>query len=369
LTQGSRRGLLAIALAIAALTAAVAAPAAGAVPRSFYGIVPQTQLTNPDYDRMAQGKVGTVRITLNWSAVEQEPDVYHWTGYDAIVAGAARAGVTVLPFVFGTPPWVAKGLDRRRCRGHECGLFAPKSKKAMLHWRDFLADAIARYGPNGTFFAEHPEVPRKPIRNWQIWNEQNSKDFYRPKPSPGGYAKLLDQAAKAIRTNDPGAEVILGGMAEFRRLAKGPRVIAGSDFLRRLYQARGNVKRDFDGVAPHPYAGKVARVIRQTTKTRKVMRKHGDGRTGLWITELGWSSSRGGNPLEVGPKEQAKRLTKSLRYYKRKANRFNVKNVSWFSWVDSPTAICDWCANSGLLAPGLVEKPAWRAFVKFTGGR
>jgi hypothetical protein len=368
LTQGSRRGLLALALAIAALAAAVAAPAAGAVPRTFYGIVPQTQLGEPDFARMDQGRVGTLRVILNWSAVEQQPDVYHWTGYDRIVHGAARAGVTVLPFVFGTPQWVSKGLDRRKCRGDVCGLFAPKSKQAMLHWRDFLADAIARYGPNGTFFAEHPEVPLKPIRSWQIWNEQNSKAFYRAKPSPKGYAKLLDQAAKAIRTNDPGADVILGGMAEFRRLANTPKVIAGSDFLDRLYRRR-STKRDFDGVALHPYAGRVARVIRQTKKIRKVMRRRRDGRTGLWVTELGWSSSRGRNPLEVGAKEQAKRLKQSLRYYKRRANRFNVKNVSWFSWVDSPTSICQWCANSGLLGPGLVEKPAWRAFTKFTGGR
>ncbi|MGH2953376.1 MAG: hypothetical protein ACRDK9_05050 [Solirubrobacterales bacterium] len=367
MTQGSRRGLLAIALAIAALTAAVATPQAGAVPRSFFGIVPQTQLGEPDYARMAQGRVGTVRVILNWSAVEQQPDVYHWTGYDRIVHGAARAGVTVLPFVFGTPQWVANGLDRRRCSGDACGLFAPKGKQAMLHWRDFIADAIARYGPNGSFFAENPDIPRKPIRAWQIWNEQNSKDFYRPKPSPKGYAKLLDQAAKAIRNNDPGADVVLGGMAEFRRLAATPRVIAGSDFLDRLYRA-GGARRDFDGVAPHPYAGKVARVVRQTSKIRKIMRRHRDGRTGLWITELGWSSSRGGNPLEVGAKTQAKRLKQSLRYFKRRANRYNVKTVNWFSWVDSPTSICAWCSASGLLKPGLVEKPAWRAFVKFTGG-
>jgi polysaccharide biosynthesis protein PslG len=362
-----RRGVLSIALAVAAVTALVATPAASAVPRSFFGIVPQTQLLEGDYARMAQGRVGTLRVILNWSAIELEPDVYNWTGYDAIVSGAAHAGVTVLPFLYGTPEWVARGLEHRRCT-RDCGLFAPKGKKALLHWRDFIADAIARYGPNGAFFAENPTVPRKPIRAWQVWNEQNSRVFYKPKPSPGAYAKLLDQAAKAIRSSDPGADVVLGGMAEFRRLAAGPKVIAGSDFLDRLYRVRGNVKRDFDGVAPHPYAGEVARVIRQTNATRKVMRKHGDGRAGLWVTELGWSSSRGGNPLEVGAQAQAQRLKQAMRFFKRRANRYNVKNVSWFSWVDSPRSICSWCANSGLFMPGLVEKPAWRAFVKFTGG-
>ncbi|MGH2952120.1 MAG: hypothetical protein ACRDKX_08755 [Solirubrobacterales bacterium] len=355
-------------LAITAFAALAAAPSASAVPRTFYGVVPQTQLLDADYARMGQGKVGILRIIMNWSAVEQAPDAYTWAGYDAIVAGAARNGITVLPFLYGTPPWVARGLDRNRCTGDGCGLFAPRKKKALLHWRDFVADAIARYGPNGTFFSEYPDVPKKPIRAWQIWNEQNSRDFYKPKPNPKAYAKLLDQAAKAIRNTDRKADVILGGMAEFRRLAKTPKVIAGSDFLDRLYKLKGNAKRDFDGVAPHPYAGRVARVARQTDATRKVMRKRGDRRADLWITELGWASSGGGNPLEVGPRGQAKRLKQALRYFKRKRNRFNIETVNWFSWVDSTSSICEWCANSGLFKPGLVEKPAWKAFVKFTGG-
>lgn len=361
-----RRGALSLALAVAAVFAVVTAPTSSAVPRSFFGVVPQTLLGDADFARMGQGKVGTLRIILNWAAVEAQPDAYSWSFYDDIVAGAAQNGVTVLPFVYGTPKWVARGLDRSRCT-RNCSLFAPRKKKALLHWRDFIADAVARYGPNGAFFAENPDVPRKAIRVWQIWNEQNSRDFYRPKPSPKKYAKLLDQAAKAIRNNDPNADVILGGMAEFRRLAATPKVIAGSDYLDRLYRV-GGAKRDFDGVAPHPYAGKVARVIRQTNATRKVMRKHRDGRASLWITELGWASSKGGNPLRVGAKTQAKRLTQALRFYKRRSNRYNVKTVNWFSWVDSPATICSWCAASGLFKPGLVEKPAWRAFVKFTGG-
>jgi hypothetical protein len=365
-SSGSSRRLLATALAVAALAVLAAAPAANAVPRSFYGVVPQTQLGDADFARMGQGKVGTLRVIINWSVVEQTPDVYNWAGYDAIIAGAAHQGITVLPFLYGTPNWVARGLDKFRCT--ECGLFAPKKKKALIAWRDFVADTVTRYGTNGTFFAEYPDVPKMPIRAWQIWNEQNSRSFYKPKPSPGGYAKLLDQAAKAIRNINPNAQVVLGGMAEFRRLAAGPQVIAGSDFLDRLYGASRGVRRDFDGVAPHPYAGKVARVARQTEVIRRILRKRHDSGASMWVTELGWASSNGGNPLEVGPKGQAQRVRQSLRFFKRRANRLNVKTVNWFSWVDSTSSICSWCANSGLFKPGLVEKPAWKAFVKFTGG-
>jgi polysaccharide biosynthesis protein PslG len=353
-------------LAIATVAATIGASAASAVPRSFFGVVPQTALTTADLDRMGQGQVGTLRIILNWSQIETAPDVYDWSGVDFLVTGAARNGIKVLPFLYGTPSWVARDLDGRSCTS-KCALFAPKKPAALAAWRDFIADAVARYKPGGQFFVENPTVPAIAITDWQVWNEQNSKSFYRPKPSPGGYAKLLDQAAKAIKANDPQAGIILGGMAEFRRLAAGPQVIAGSDFLDRLYQVRG-ARKDFDGVAPHPYAGEVARVKRQTNATRKIMRRRGDAGADLWITELGWASSEGSNPLEKGLEGQAKRLKQAFQYYKRARNRLNVKAVTWFSWMDSASEICEWCASSGLFGQGLVEKPAWRAFVKFTGG-
>ena len=28
-----------------------------------------------------------------------------------------------------------------------------------------------RYGPRGSWWQDHPDVPKRPIRTWQIWNE------------------------------------------------------------------------------------------------------------------------------------------------------------------------------------------------------
>ena len=73
-----------------------------------------------------------------------------------------------------------------------------------------------------------------------------------------GYAKLLDEAAAAIRSRDRGADVVLGGMAELAGSRKA--TTASLHTSRGLYRRRGARKPDFDGVAVHPYGAKVASV-------------------------------------------------------------------------------------------------------------
>jgi hypothetical protein len=80
------------------------------------------------------------------------------------------------------------------------------------------------------------------------------------------------------------------------------------------------------------------------------------------VTETGWGSSTGSNPLEVGRSGQADRLGEVYRLFAHARNRLNIKTVVWFSWRDSPVSICAWCANSGLLTKSGSPKPAFRMF-------
>ena len=107
--------MLTFALALA-LAVGVAAQAQAA-PHPFYGISSQTALERGDYQRMGKADVGTLRSMLSWATVDptKAQGDYNWGDFDSIVAESARNGITVLPFVFGSPDWVAKGLDRRSC--------------------------------------------------------------------------------------------------------------------------------------------------------------------------------------------------------------------------------------------------------------
>ena len=46
----------------------------------------------------------------------------------------------------------------------------------------------------------------------------------------------------------------------------------------------------------------------------------------------------------------------------------HIQTVTWFSFKDAPSAICKWCATSGLFNQALEPKRSWTAFTKLTGG-
>jgi hypothetical protein len=209
------------------------------------------------------------------------------------------------------------------------------------------------------------------LRVWQIWNEENDPGFFKPRPDIDRYVELLRAASGAIRGQDDGAEILLGGMCCHPRHGDDGGIRL-TDYLRGLY-AHPGIEAEFDGVAIHPYAKKIKRVKGQVERaTALVHDELGDPQASIWITEVGWSSSRAPHPLKRGPRGQARKLRQTFRYFTRERRRLAIRSVLWYSWRDVPDteAYCDWCALSGLfpLASLDVPKPAWAGFVRFTGG-
>ena len=339
-------------------------------PREFYGVVSQGKLDSHDYERMGAGRVGTLRVMLDWSEVDPGPlpNDLDWSKFDGIVGGAARQGVRVLPTLFSVPHWVS-AVERCDAGDGPCQITPPTTEVGLDAWSSFVAAAVHRYGAGGTFWAVNDELPYTPIEAWQVWNEPNSPGFWQPHPDVSDYARLLSAAASAIRDEDPYAEVVLGGMYRFP-LKGDDGALRATDFLARLYQHPG-IEADFDGVAVHPYAAKLAGVQRAIHKTQKVIAAAGDAGTGLWITEVGWASGGKSNPLNRGPSGQAQRLTQAFRWFSAERAALGLRLVAWFAWRDTPIeeSRCLWCARSGLFAEdGLLAKPAWDRFVQFTGG-
>ena len=357
--------------AAAALFAlAVAAPAASAAkpPRSFYGVVPQTQLSPDDYSKMGAAKVGTLRTPFVWSAIDPSalPGDEDWSAYDPLVGQAAINGVSILPTVTTTPQWVSQ-LDQ--C-AENCEHAPPRSVLALAAWRAFLRVSVQRYGPDGSFWAENPQIPKLPIHAWQIWNEQNSPTYYAPEPNVDDYAKLVTEASRAIEDIDPTAEVILGGMFYSPLGGRAPAMLS-TDYLRQLYRRPGFEQR-FDGVAVHPYAQSFKTVKLLVELMRKESAKAGDGNVGYWLTEVGWASGGASHPLVVGESKQAKKLRQAFKYFTANRAKLNIRQIDWFSWRDTPPSysLCVWCPESGLFTrEGFAAKPALKAFMEFTKRR
>jgi hypothetical protein len=361
--------IVAVALLGAAILATVQTGSAKTrVPRGFFGIGPQTSITPTDARYMKAGGVESVRLPITWESVEPvRGGGYQWAGIDEMVGALANAGLRVFPVIHGTPPWLtsdprAMPVNNARQRGA---------------WKAFLTAIVDRYGPGGEFWTERtpgvvkyePAVPTPlPIRNWQIWNEPNF--FYFAKPiSPSRYTKLVTISSQAIKAADPGARLILAGLFGEPQTSRA-RGMDAVDFLAALYRHPG-IESRFDGVSLHPYAIDAAQLEEMTETVHDVVRENRD-RPSLYITELGWGSENNFDEVafEQGMRGQVKQLNDSYGYLLENRRRLNLKGVYWFSWKDLDES-CSFCDSVGLFrgGPKFRPKPAWRAFVKITGGR
>ena len=359
-----------------ALAAAALAPAATALPAKFWGVVPQSVPTPEQLARIKRGGVDSIRIPISWESQSGPGATPDWSGVDTVVGHAAEAGIDVLPYVYGAPSWAVPSAPVPGTHG--AGLSAaprnlPATGAAGRAWSTFLRLAVERYGPTGSFWSTHPKIPEEPIRTWQVWNEENFKYFV-TRPNPAEYGKLVKISSAAIKSVDPGAKVVLGGLFarpnEARFKVKPPQAYFATDFLEKMYQRTPGIKSKFDGIALHPYSSKFQYLTSDIEEVRAVLKANGDAGKGLWITELGWSSEtpNTSDSFAKGVRGQVKQLKGGFSVLVRNQAKWRLRGVYWFSLEDGPPTACNFCGGAGLFGPGFVQKPAWSAYVKFAGG-
>ena len=375
--SGKTKRLVRVWTVVAAVAASMAvfASAAQALPAGFWGVVPQSNLSADQYQRLGTGGAESVRIPVGWGSVQpNQGGAFDWTSFDSQVEAAAKAGIGVLPFLSGAPEWAVPAKKVAGAGGLKAPAHLPVSGAGRTGWAAFLTAAVARYGPTGSFWSEHPGVPKRPIRNWQIWNEPNFKYFI-AKPNPTEYGQLVKNSYTALKAADPGAQLVLAGL--FAR-PKGSRNAAGkhkslnwyaSDFVDRMYKTTPGLKTRYSGAALHPYTINASELPAVTEEFRNVLTANKDGGKALWITELGWSAGpkSSGNLFAKGPAGQARELRTSLTTLRNRQLKWKVKGVFWFSVDDAPGA-CNFCSHSGLFAEGFTPRKSWFEYVKLTGG-
>ncbi len=366
---------LALALTTVAFALLAFASAAQALPANFWGVVPQAVPSEEQWARLKRGGVETVRTPVDWSAVQPtRGGAFNWSEFDAYVKRTAGAGLDVLPFLMNAPRWAVPQASVQGTGGAvKAPTRLPVTGIAATAWSNFVKAAVQRYGPTGTFWAENPTVPKRPIRAWQIWNEENFKYFI-AHPNPAEYGQLVKISFAAARSVDPSAQIILGGM--FARpkggKAKGAPSPYASRFLAKMYELTPGIKTKFTGVALHPYTGNYRELTPEIEEFRGVLAENKDTAKGLWITELGWSSQPPpANPLEnifaKGVQGQVTQLRGAFHLLVAKAAQWRLKRVYWFS-VDDQTGACNFCNGTGLFGEGFKPKPSWNEYVKFAGG-
>lgn len=357
-TPWARALPLGASLAVAlALTALAAAPASGAVPRTFFGASAVTPDTD-DYAGMKNLGLGTVRVEISWRGVQTtRGGGFNWAGPDKKYENAAEQGLRPLPMIFGTPTFIESDPSK---------LVPPVRTKANRdEWRRFVATAMLRYAPGGAFWRQRPTLNASLAGGDLIlWNEQNARSFWHPRVSPGEYATLLRMTSQALAPVEAKLghriRVHTGGMYGFPRHKKS---MSAAKFLRALYGKR-RARAAIEGVTVHPYASNTTGVKRQTRKARGIMNRARDRRARLLIGEVGWASGGPeGNFLVKDPQRQAELLDKTTRLFVRKRGKWKLTASLWYVWRDhnqNPT--CVWCPHAGLVDKGHSPKPSYRAY-------
>lgn len=339
-------------------------PSAGAQARAFYGVNIQSPsgagpTVEDDFNRMRAGGVGMLRFQMSWRTVETRPGHYSWGGPDRIIGLAASRGIRALPFIHGEPPDHVRNPPTR-----------PRDRRAFGR---LMREAASQYGPGGAYWQGRyqatfgEDAPVRPVRSWQLLNEQNGRFHWGARPRPAAYGRLVKVGARGVRSVNRRAEIVLGGMFANPR---GTGSMTSWRFLNRLYRVKG-IKRAFDTVGINPYAPKLRGVRTHMRRIRKVMRRNNDRAGQIRATEIGWGSERGRHGLLKGPEGQARMLRRMFRLMKRNRHqrRWKVRGVSWFSWQDG-TAGCVYCQSSGLFSGppnNRRAKPSWEAFTQVAG--
>lgn len=267
-----------------------------------------TQLNNRLNDIASLG-IGWIRFDMSWVIVQPDDSAtFHWSETDRIISAIRAHNIKILPILLEPPFW-ARLSD---CQGDQKCMPANPTIFAT-----FAQKAVERYAPYG-------------VHTWEIWNEPNIPGFWKPAPNPKDYTELLKATYTAIKTADPSAKVVTGGLSP---AATSGSDISPTDFLKGLYD--NGAGGYFDAVGMHPYSFPVSpsnyklwnawsQMSLTPTNLRGIMTANGDGGKDIWMTEFGAPTggpgalatlsgySEGGSPYHLDESFQAKTMEDAI---------------------------------------------------------
>lgn len=309
----------------------------GTVPDISWGISPA------DVDRtvglLKHAGVRWVRTNVNWAEMEpkrkgvQDPSALAY--FDYAVAAARGAGIQVLmPVSDGVPYW-ASGDPSKYSDASGDHWDAHYKPSNMDEYAEFLRFVVRRYAPQG-------------VHAYEVWNEPNYAWAWPSGPNATDYAAMLAAAYPAVKQEDPGSTVVLGGLAT-----------NDYNFLQALYDAGAGP--NFDVVAVHPYqvppadqtldpgscwkdgtGRKAARAFCGIESVRQTMVANGDSGKDIWATEFGWATYTGA--WGITEEQQADYLMKA---FTKLEDYPYVKKAFWYNFRNYPDDANSWKSQLG----------------------
>jgi hypothetical protein len=289
----------------------------------FFGVQTHFGQFRPDADGILdltrRAGAGWIRDEVYWSEIEKEKGAFRFPpSYDQYLRAAQARGIQVLLILdFGNSFYT--GEEKR----------APATEGERQAFGRYCREVVKHCSPLG-------------VRHYEVWNEPNASTFWRPRPNPKDYARLLEIAYRACKEADPGATLLGGSTAG-----------VDLDFIGAVLRAGGG--RFMDGVSFHPYCQPLPPERRLPTDIARVRKLVPD--KPLWITEFGYPTFAG--PGGVDEETQANYLVRAFLL----AMTFPaVERVFWYDFQNDGADPDEGESNFGLVRLDKTPKPACWAY-------
>ncbi len=201
--------------------------------------------------------VHRVRLAAIWNAVERPRGRYIWRSTDARIGAVLKAGLVPIVTLYGANDGYPSADGERGA--------PPADGEALAGFAAFAAGTVARYGIG------QADVPIF----YEIWNEPNTKTFWKRVPDPEGYAGMAEAACRAIRKVAPDARVLAFGMEGWP--VKAPYRVTAYNLD--IYQqwamraAKPGLMACVDGISFHPYLPRPEQVLEDEPQLRAYLDK------------------------------------------------------------------------------------------------
>lgn len=273
-----------------------------------------------DIDAMAAAGFRIIRYDMLWEQVERTKGTYDFSAFDRLVAQMLRRGIRPL-FI----------LDYgNRLYGAD---FSVRTSEARAAFARFAAAAAARYKGKNVI--------------WEIWNEPNNEQVWRPRPNPSEYLQLVVTAATAIRCEDQGA-YILGGS------------VSGVDLPFLTTCIENGMLKYVDAISVHPYREQQPEmVLREYQQLADLIQRHQPAGKKVPFVAGEWGYSMVPGRSED---EQARYLLRMMLFNVYAGSGFTI----WYDFRDDGTERQNREHNFGLFRHDGTEKIAIALFKNMT---
>jgi beta-xylosidase len=281
-----------------------------------------------------------VRVDLHWDRLEPQENTYQLSSLDELDKTLTASKLKSVFYMVGSAPFITKAPVGAPYQDQ----YPPKDPQVYATRMAMLAQ---RY-PN--------------IDAWQVWNEQNLPNNWRPQVDANGYGQLLLATHQALDKAAPGKLQVMGGMAYYSQMPTHGGAL--------MFEALGKVGVQSLGMvaAYHPYS--VTPETDEPGKNEVLLRGkqlndmlHNAGLKNVWATEWGWSSYAGPKEMQalIGVDGQADYTLRRLALMSAQ----DYQRIFLFALSDLDERASARDQHYGLLDLDGEPKPVYRALARF----